>query len=148
MMAPRRVFGVLTLVLGLMLVVGTILCAGVGGTFGLLSGLVVLMVPAWLLYAQALGGAIVTCAALWRGAPRGAAVLGSLAVAVPGAAVVLAYGAAYAQCLAGPDEAGCLDYLNGSPLLPFFVGVTAVLTLGEVAVVLGVARFARRQGQG
>lgn len=107
-------------------------------TCGLLSGLIVLMVP---LYAVLLHVAIVVIALAVSLAQRryGVARVVTLVLAlVPATAFTGWYAREWWRCEQAADSAACFEYLNGSPLLPITVAGYAIVSLTIAAAALFV----------
>lgn len=135
--SPRRpFFGTLAAGLSLLLLVGSVIWWAFALTFGLISGLVVLMAPLWPLLAQALVLGVVLSLGAWLRWERLAALVGLAVVGLPASGVVGWYGWQLWQCESAADPDACYAYLNGSPLLPALVGLTAVVALGEALFTL------------
>lgn len=111
--------------------VGSLGYAAVGLTVGVVTGLLVLMVPLWPLGAQAFLVAESVLVGQWWGAPRVGRTVAFGFALVPPAAALFAYLRAHARC--GADDA-CHAYLDDHHLLPGFLGVCAVCGIAEAAV--------------
>ena len=113
-------------------------------TIGLITGLVVLMVPAYLLLTWVCLIAVAVCLAQWRGhraVARTAAVAAGPAARCAGGRCVRG---ARIGCGREPDPTSCLAYLDGSPLLLLLVIVVAlagVLAVVAAWLVTGPARW-------
>lgn len=139
---PSNPFGWLALALAFLLVVGSLAWWAVGLTFGVVSGLVVLMAPAWPFLVQALVAAILTSLGLWRGRPLLGALLALPVIVLPQLGIVGWYGWELWSCHTAADPDACYAYLNGSVLLPVGVGVSvlaAAVELLVLSVTVGVA---------
>ena len=147
--SPRPLhYGHLALALTVLLLVGSGAFWAFGLTFGLISGLVVLMAPLYPLLVQALGMAIVVSLCLWRRSYLGALLLGLCCALLPQGLLVAWYGRELWRCQVAVDPAPCFGYLNGSPLLPFFIGLAVLASAGEVMVLLIGLDAARRRAFG
>lgn len=125
--------------LAAMLLFGTPMAAFFSLTVGLITGLIILIVPGYLFGAWLAMAGIVVSLCLWRQRPLLARILGGGATLGPAGAAVGSYAVALARCRHAPDPARCYEYINGSPLLPFFVGVCALVGLAAFGVVWVVA---------
>lgn len=134
---PRRpLFGTLAAGLSALLLVGSVIYWAFALTFGLISGLVVLLAPLWPLLAQALVLGVVLSLGAWLRWERLAAGAALLIAGLPAASVVGWYAWELWSCETAADPAACYAYLNGSPLLPALVGLTAVVAAAEVLATL------------
>lgn len=114
-------------------VVAAVVTAGLSLTVGIVTGLIVLTVPAFLLASWLCLVAVVVCLAQWRGHRALARVLAASLALVPAALAVGAYVNARRSCSSDPDPAGCLAYLDGSPLLVALVVATVLVGLLALA---------------
>lgn len=124
--------------------VGTPFMALIAGTIGLLTGLIVLIVPVYVLVAWATITSIFVCLCLWRRWAVAAGAVGCLFMLGPASGVASWYARELHRCEHALDPAKCSAYLNGSPLLPFFVGVCVVAALLGSAIAVVVAVTAQR----
>ena len=138
-MRPSRLFGALAVLLPVLLLAGSVIYWAFGLTFGLISGLVLLMAPLYPLLFQAGVTATVVSLCLWREAFRTAIVLGLGCVILPQAALVAWYGRELWRCQHAADPSACFDYLNGSPILPALVGLALLVAAVEATGVVVVA---------
>jgi hypothetical protein len=138
-------WGWITLILCGALVFGSVGYWAVGLTFGLISGLVVLMAPAYPILLQVMLTAIVVSACLWRGWWRLALGLGGLLIVVPQTVMVVVYAYQEWACTRAADPTACFAYLNGSVLLPIFVVIAVVAAAVELGVMVGVVLSVKRQ---
>jgi hypothetical protein len=139
-----RAFAVIAAVTTVVLVVGSLMYWGVALTFGLISGLVVIMAPAYPLLVQAALATIVVNLCLWRRAPTLALVLGLPVVTLPQVGVSAWYAWEWWACEQAIDPAACFAYLNGSVLLPIAVGVAIAVSLVEVAILFAAVALGRK----
>jgi len=105
-------------------------------TVGLISGLIVVLVPFYALCAQSVAVVVVVslCAARQRFVlARGAGIFLS---GTPGLGLVSWYVREWRECADLDDPAACFAYLNGGPLMPLGVGLVAVLSALAVSAVL------------
>jgi len=135
------------LALSVVLVVGSVAWWAFGLTFGLVSGLVVLMAPAYPLLVQALLVGIVLSLGLWRARPRLGALLALPVATLPQVGLVGWYGWELWTCRTAADPAACFAYLNGSVLLPVGVGVAVLASVVQVVVLFAAAAMAGRTGE-
>jgi hypothetical protein len=115
-------------------VVATPVVGVISLTIGLVTGLVVVLVPMYLLFSWMCLVAVAVCLAQGRGHRMLARMSAALLGPVPGLLVVAAYVRARQQCSVDPDPAGCFAYLDGSPLL--VVLIVAVALTGLLAFVV------------
>lgn len=127
------------------LVFGSVGYWAVGLTFGLISGLVVFMAPAYPILLQAMLTAIAVSACLWRGWWRVAIGLGGLLIVVPQAVMLIVYVYQEWACTRAADPDACFAYLNGSVLLPIFVMLAVAAALVELGVMVAVVLSVRPQ---
>jgi hypothetical protein len=137
-------FGTLAAACAALLVVGSVLYWSIALTFGLISGLVVLMAPVYPLLLQAVFTTMVASLCLWRGRPWLALVLGVPLVVLPQLVVLCWYGWELYACQVAPDPDACFAYLNGSPLLPLGVGIYALTAGVELCMLVVFVLAARR----
>lgn len=143
-LTAARVYGITAAVATIGLLGGSVVYWAVALTFGVISGLLVLMAPAYPLFVQAAVVTIVANVCLWLRSPLAALLLGLPIVTLPQVVMVAWYGKEWLSCLNGPVPAACLDYLNGSPLLPVVMGGALVAGGLEVVILFGYVAFARR----
>lgn len=136
----RKLAGLLALVL----LAGTPLAVFFSMTVGLITGLVVLFVPLYVLAAWQIVTAVSVSLCLWRQWFVAARVVGCACLLGPASGVALWYWRKYDACQKSDDVAKCLAYLNGSPLLPFFVGVVVLVALVASGAVLWIVHNAQR----
>ncbi len=136
-------WGGIALVLTGALVFGSIGFWAFGLSFGLLSGLVVLMAPIYPLLVQGMVTAIVVSLCLWRGWWRASLFLGTVLVVVPQAGIVGEYAYQEWLCTRAADPDACFAYLNGSVLLPIFVVLAVLVAIAELVMMFGVVLGAR-----
>lgn len=139
-------WGWVALGLTVLLVAGSACWWGVGLTFGIVSGLVVLMAPAYPFLVQALVAGILVSLGLWRGWPRVGVLLALPVVTLPQLGIVGWYGWELWRCETAADRDACYAYLNGSVLLPVGVGGAVSASVVEVVVLAAVAAVAGRTG--
>lgn len=120
---------------------GSVPYLGCAFTFGIISGLIVILVPLYPVLFQIM--LVVVAVALSLAARRHALarVLGTVLSLAPALAAVGAYTNARIGCERAQDAAACVAYLNGDPpLLPIAVGVYLVPSMVGAAIVLFVVR--------
>ncbi|MEZ5116749.1 MAG: hypothetical protein R2737_10815 [Candidatus Nanopelagicales bacterium] len=127
--------------LGLLVI--TPLAVAFGITFGLISGLIVLMIPAYVVLVWLVATTVTVALCMWREHPALARALGTVVALGPAVTAVVLYARASLNCRGAVDERACYDYLNGSPLLPILVGLSVVVALAA-AVAVWAATAARR----
>lgn len=115
-------------------------------SFGLISGLIVVMLPGYAcLFIVALLVIVVSLclARRWYGLAR---FTGASVALMPGGGLAGWYISELVFCERGADKAACLNYLNGSPLLPLGVAMGVALSGLAVGLVLfWIQRVKREQ---
>ncbi len=97
-------------------------------TFGLISGLIVVMAPMFPVLLLVAFTACLVSLCLARQRYVLATIMGVLVSVVPTILPIIWYAAEWRKCTQLPSPEECFDYLNGSPLL--LIGVGAMLAVG------------------
>ena len=139
-MTPRESWNRVARTVALLLAAGSVPYWGFACSFGLLSGLVVLLAPLYVLLFQAALTTIVLALCLARDAYGAARVLGLSLALGPGFAASGWYASKWVECARAADSGACFEYLNGSPLLPIGVAGYALVSTAGAIVVLAVVR--------
>lgn len=122
------------------LVASSVPYLGCAFSFGLLSGLIVLLVPLYVVFVHVALTVIVVSLLLgrrWLGLAQAAGAVVSVTPAALGDAW---YAHAWWHCEHVADRTACLQYLNGSPLLPLGVAGYTLLSLAVLGIVTFVIR--------
>jgi hypothetical protein len=100
-----------------------------GLTIGLITGLVVLVAPLYVLALQMGIAALVVALCLWRRRYGLARLLGMPLVIVPEVLFAGWYLRERHRCVVAADPRACFAYLDGSPLLMAFVLLASIVSL-------------------
>jgi hypothetical protein len=123
--------------------VGSIAFAFFGITIGLITGLIVVMIPLYVLFVQATVSLMLVSLCMKVAAPTAARVVGAVGLLAPVAFAALRYGAELLLCDQGPEAAACRAYINGDPpLVPVGLVLYAGISVGAaVTFFVVMARF-------
>lgn len=133
-------------ILSLVLLFGTIVFVAGGLTIGLITGLILLMAPMYVIGAVCTLAAICVSLCLWRRWYWTALTLGSLILLTPTTVLVSWYAMQWQRCKQVPDPQACLAYLNGSILLPIFIFICCVVTIAGCSFIVLTVLRQRKQG--
>lgn len=139
-MTPRESWNRVARTVALLLAAGSVPYWGFACSFGLLSGLIVLLAPLYVLLFQAALTTIVLALCLARDAYAAARVLSVSLALGPGFAAAGWYAWKNVVCARAADSAACFEHLNGSPVLPIGVAGYALASIAGAIVVLAVVR--------
>jgi hypothetical protein len=127
--SPIR-WGRLALICLAALPVGTIGFAVMSMTVGLITGLIVVMIPLWGLFVQGTLTLLFVSLCMKARLSIAARVVGGVCLLAPAVYATLQYAGAISLCHRLDDSEACLAYLNGSPpLLQFAVVAYGIVSL-------------------
>ena len=115
------------------LVFGSVLYWAIALSVGVLTGLVLLLGPAYPFLMSPVLAVFLTSLCWWRGWRWAGFGLGLVVLVAPAAVVSGVYAREWHACTVAADPDACFAYLNGSPVLP--VGVAVVVLMAASGVV-------------
>jgi hypothetical protein len=123
--------------------VGTIGFAFMSMTIGLITGLIVVMIPLWGLFVQGTMTLLLVSLCMKGRLSIAAHVVGGVCLLAPAVYAALQYAGAISLCHRLDDPEACLAYLNGSPLLQFAVVAYGIVSLVAFAGFFPLMRMVR-----